>query len=51
MKEKSIKVNLCLTETTQNQVRELATRWDRSISSTLRVLIDKAHTSKKEEVL
>ncbi len=43
LKEKSKKVNFCLTETTQKQVRELALKWDRSISSTLRILIDRAY--------
>jgi hypothetical protein len=51
MKEKTIKTNLCLSESTIKKVRELANKWDRSVSSTIRTLIDLMYSSEVEEVL
>lgn len=48
-KEQSLKVNFCLSPSTLEKVRELSVRWDRTVSSSLRILIDRAYARKEEE--
>ena len=41
--DKIKKVNFCLSEITQKQIRELSQQWDRSISSAIRQIIKDAY--------
>lgn len=50
-REKSIKVNFCLSSSTLEKVKQMAVDRDRSVSSLLRVLIDKAYLEPKEHAI
>jgi hypothetical protein len=48
-KERKFKTNFNLTYETKQQVKAIASSWDRSISSTIRTLISKAFHELKGE--